>query len=80
MERLASIDLGAHFFFQTLHRKELDPTVVGLTHVGDVAVVCLFAVMATLVFLVDRRCRIALALAVAGVLNVAIVELDSPLA
>ncbi len=74
MESLKSIDLGAHFFFQSLRRPWLDPLMAGLTRAGDREVLLIVAALAALAFVVVRRPWTALAVALSAVLGFGISE------
>ena len=53
MDRLASMDLGAHFFFQNqVRRPWLDPVAKGITFLGNEPVLMAVTVLAALLFLV----------------------------
>ena len=74
MERLASIDLGAHFFFQSLRRPWLDPLMKGLTHVGDSYVVIAVGLLAVIALLAAKRPWTAVAILLSGCLGITISE------
>jgi undecaprenyl-diphosphatase len=76
---MEAIDLGAHFFFQSLRRPWLDPVVARLTDAGDTLVLTLVASLAALLFLALRRPQIALAVALSGSLSYGLSEMTKRL-
>ena len=75
MERLGSIDLGAHFFFQSLPRTWwLDRIMAGFTYIGDAPRVLIVGGLFLLFFLAAKRPRTALALLLSGCLGISISE------
>ena len=80
MDRLASMDLGAHFFFQNqVRRPWLDPVAKGITFLGNEPVLMAVTVLAALLFLVARRPRTALAVVLSGFLSLSIIHSVKPL-
>src|SRR4051794_14426609 len=72
METLEAIDLGALYWFGSLHRPWLDPVVKVVTHLGGTAVLLPFSLACVLLLLRLRHRRLALALAVIGLASVAV--------
>jgi undecaprenyl-diphosphatase len=79
MDRLASIDLGAHFFFQHVRQdlldpKTFDPIMRAITHAGDSITLMIVAPLACLAFLAAKRPRTAFAILLSALLGISISE------
>ncbi len=62
MQQLVTIDLAALFWFQSIRRPWIDPGMVGISHLGDMLILLLIMVGASLCFILGKSVRTGLLL------------------